>query len=140
MKLGFSVKSIMKRYVLFMWLTNVIFHGLQVVYRIQFRQDSVEDAPYSGRLRSGGTKSINNKIKYIIEKDVRFTVRQLVQMTNLGLASVHFILKKILMVTKISARWICYLLTNEQKRARVQMAKQQLKKYPKYHKKYLIVS
>ena len=35
-------------------------------------------------------------------------------MTNLGLASVHFIPKKILKVTKISARWTPNLLTDEQ--------------------------
>ena len=40
-----------------------------------------------------------------------------------------------LKVTKISARWIPHLLTNEQKRTRVQMAKQLLKKYQKYQKK-----
>ena len=64
----------------------------------------------------------------IIEKDARFTVRQLAQMTNLGLPSIHFILKKILKVTKISARWIPHLLTDEQNRTRVKMAKQLLKK------------
>ena len=53
-------------------------------------------------------------------------------MTNLGLASVHFILKKKNNVSKISARWIPHLLTDEQKRTLVQMAKQLLKKYPKY--------
>ena len=51
------------------------------------------------------TKSNIGKIRSIIEKDARVTLRQLAQMTNLGLASVHFILKKILKVTKISARW-----------------------------------
>lgn len=98
-------------------------------------QESVKDAPYSGRPKSAVTQCNVNKIKSIIAKDARFTVRQLARMTNLGLASVHFILKKILKVSKISARWIPHLLTDEQKRTRVQMAKQLLKKYPKYDKK-----
>ena len=79
-------------------------------------QKSVKDASYSGRLRSAVTKSNINKIKFIIEKDVRFTIRQHKWQT--GLASVHFILKKILKVTKISACWIPHLLTmsrNEQR-------------------------
>ena len=67
-------------------------------------QESVKVIPYSGRPRSAVTKSNIYKIKFIIEKDARFTVRQLAQMTNLGLASVHFILKKIVKVTKISVR------------------------------------
>ena len=45
-------------------------------------QESVKDAPYSERTRSAVTKSNINNIKSIIEKDARFTVRQLAQMTN----------------------------------------------------------
>ena len=45
------------------------------------------------------------------------------------------ILKKILKVAKMSARWIPHLLTEEQKCTRMKMAKQLLKKYPKYQKK-----
>ena len=56
-------------------------------------------------------------------------------MPNLGLASGHVILKKILKVTNTSALWVPHLLTDEQKHTRVQMTKQMLKKYPKYQKK-----
>ena len=56
-------------------------------------------------------------------------------MTSLGLASVHFILKQVLKLTKIGARWIPHLLTDEQKRTRVQKAKQLPRKHPKYQKK-----
>ena len=47
-------------------------------------QESVKDARYLGKPRSAVTKKISNisKIKSIIEKDARFTVRQLAQMTN----------------------------------------------------------
>ena len=62
-------------------------------------QESGKDARYSGRPRSAVIKANINKIKSIVEKDARFTVIQLSQMTNLGLASVHFILKKIVKVT-----------------------------------------
>ena len=56
-------------------------------------------------------------------------------MTNLLLARVHAILKKHLKVRKINARWIPNLLTDEQKKTRVTMAKRLLKMYPKYSKK-----
>ena len=78
-----------------------------------FGQESVKDAPYSGRPRSAVTKSNINKIKSIIEKDEHFPVRQLAKMTNLGFASVHFILKKVFKVRKISAHWSLHLLTDE---------------------------
>ena len=55
------------------------------------------------------------KSKSIIEKDARFTVRQLAQITNLGLAPIRFILKKMLYI-KIRARWNPHLLIDEQKR------------------------
>ena len=81
--------------------------------------ESVKDAPYSERPRAV-TKSDINTIKSINEKDAHFTARQLAQMTNLGLTSVHFILKK--GQGKISARWSPSLLTDKQKRTRVQIA------------------
>ena len=44
--------------------------------------ESVKDAPYSERPRSAVTKFNINKI--IVQKDARFTVRELAPMTNLG--------------------------------------------------------
>ena len=81
-------------------------------------QESVKDTSYSGSPKSAVTKSNINKIISIIKKDAHFTVRQLAQMTNLGLAPVHSLLKKILKVTKVSPRWISHL----QKHTRVQTA------------------
>ena len=104
-KLGLSVKSThdeilvvyedkqMSFSTIYMWFT-----------KFSSGQESVKDIPYSGRSRSAVTKSNINKIKFIIEKDAHFTVRQLAQIINLGLASVHFILKKIVKFTKISVR------------------------------------
>ena len=108
--------------------------SFSTVYRLftKFKsgQESIKDAPYTGRPRSAVTKYNVAKIKSIIEKDARYTVRQLAHMTNLDLASVHFIFNRILKVRKISARWIPHLLSDEQKRTRMQMSKQLLKKFP----------
>ena len=104
-KLGLSVKSIHDEMCVVYGDNRISF---STVYRLfkkfSSAQESVKDAPYSGRSRSSIIKSNINKIKSINEKDARGIVRQLVQMTNLGLASVHFILKTIIKVTKISAR------------------------------------
>ena len=48
---------------------------------------------------------------------------------------VHLILKKHLKVRKISARWVPHLLTDEQKRQWVKVAKKLLQMFPKYDKK-----
>ena len=66
--------------------------------KLRSGQESFKDAPYSRTPRCAVTKSNINKI--IIEKDAHFTVRQLAQMANLGVAFVHFILKKILKVRR----------------------------------------
>jgi histone-lysine N-methyltransferase SETMAR len=54
---------------------------------------------------------------------------------GLSLSTVHFILKKHLKVRQISARWMPHLLTDEQKRQRVKVAKKLLQMFPKYDKK-----
>ena len=100
-KLRFSVKNIHDK-------ICVVYGDKQMSFSTVYRwftkfsssQESVKDAPYLGRPKSAITKSNINKIKSIIKKDARLNVRQLAQMTNFSLASVLFILKKILKVTR----------------------------------------
>ena len=66
-----------------------------------------------------GRPSCNNndhdkKIRNLLKKDARFTVRQLAWFTNMSLS--HDNLKKHLKLKKLNARWIPHLLTKEQKR------------------------
>ena len=82
-----------------------------------------KNAPKSGRPKSASRKEIISKIKEIIEGDARFTVRDIAQKVGISLSTVHLILKKHLKVRKISARWVPHLLTDEQKRQRVKVAK-----------------
>ena len=89
----------------------------------------------SGRPKSASRKEIVSKIKEIIEGDARFTVRDIARKVGISLSMVHLILKKHLRVRKISARWVPHLLTDEQKRQRVKVAKKLLQMFPKYDKK-----
>ena len=91
--------------------------------------------PKSGRPKSVSRKEIIYKIKEIIEGDARFTVRDIARKVGISLSTVHLILKKHLKVRKISARWVPHLLTDEQKRQRVKVAKKLLQMFPKYDKK-----
>ena len=96
---------------------------------------SIKNAPKSGRPKSASRKEIVSKIKEIIEGDARFTVRDIARKVGISLSTVHLILKKHLKVRKISARWVPHLLTDEQKRQRVKVAKKLLRMFPKYDKK-----
>ena len=97
--------------------------------------ESIKNAPKSGRPKSASRKEIVSKIKEIIEGDARFTVCDIARKVGISLSTVHLILKKHLKVRKISARWVPHLLTDEQKRQRVKMAKKLLQMFPKYDKK-----
>ena len=97
--------------------------------------ESIKNAPKSGRPKSASRKVIVSKIKEIIEGDARFTVRDIARKVSISLSTVHLILKKHLKGRKISARWVPHLLTNEQKRQRVKVAKKLLQMFPKYDKK-----
>ena len=104
-----------------------------MVYKIQFRNQS--QMPLIQEDLGMQLQRVTLISSRPVDKDVRFTDRHLAQVTNLGLASGYFIVKKMLKVTKISVRWILHLLIDEQKLIRVQMAKQLLKKYQTYQKK-----
>ena len=95
--------------------------------------ESIKNAPKSGRPKSASRKEIVSKIKEIIEGVARFTVRDIARKVGISLSTVH--IKKHLKVRKISARWVPHLLTDEQKRQRVKMAKTLLQMFPKYDKK-----
>ena len=97
--------------------------------------ESIKNAPKSGRPKSASRIEIVSKIKEIIEGDARFTVHDIARKVGISLSMVHLILKKHLKVRKISARWVSHLLTDEQKRQRVKVAKKLLQMFPEYDKK-----
>ena len=100
--------------------------------------ESIKNASKSSRPKSASRKEIVSKIKEIIEGDARFTVRDIARKVGISLSTVHLILKKYLKVRKISARWVSHLLTDEQKRQRVKVAKKLLQMFPKYDKKQFV--
>ena len=102
--------------------------------------ESIKNAPKSGRPKSASRKEIVSKIKEIIEGDARFTVRDIARKVDISLSTVHLILKKHLKIRKISARWEPHLLTDEQMRQRVKVAKKLLQMFPKYDKKQFAMS
>ena len=61
--------------------------------------------------------------------DVIFTVRDIARKVGISLSTVHLILKKHLKVRKLFARCAPHLLTDEQNRQRVKLAKKMLQMF-----------
>lgn len=57
----------------------------------------------------------NQGKRFKIESSCRYTIRNIVKTVVKSLSRVHFILKPILKVQKISARWIPQILTDDKK-------------------------
>ena len=91
---------------------------------------SVKDATESERLVTAIGGPNVSKVRQIIERDGRYTIRDIAKAVGISLSREHFILKRVLKVRKISARLIPRLLTDEQNRVRVQTAKRLLKTFP----------
>ena len=95
--------------------------------------DSVKDAPHARRPKSATSPKMVEKVKQMVSKDARFTTRHIAQSVGISVGAAHTILRRNLKMRRISARWIPHLLTKEQKVARVRIAKQLLKQFPKYN-------
>ena len=84
---------------------------------IWFRPE-VENTPKSGRPKLANAKENVAKIKVLIEKDTRYTVRDIARMVGLSLSSVQFVLKQHQQqqknVRKIIAMWVFHLLIYDQ--------------------------
>ena len=95
----------------------------------------IKNATKSGRPKFASRKEIVSKIKEIIEGDTRFTVRDIARKVGISLSTVHLILKKHLKVRKIFAKWVPHLVTDEQNRQRVKVAKKLLQIFQTCDKK-----
>ena len=91
--------------------------------------ESNKNAPKSGRPKFASPKEIVSKIKEIIEGDARFTACVIARKVGISLSTFQLILKKHLKVLKIFARWVPHLLTDEQNRQRVKVAKKLLQMF-----------
>ena len=93
--------------------------------------ESLEDNPRTSRKVSKIIKTAEVTFKKIkINTDTSYTIPELVNATGISISKVHFILKKRLHARKISARLIPPLLSDDQKRAHVTMAKKNYVDFP----------
>lgn len=108
------------------------------VFRLHktFRDDpnvEVEDKPRSGRPKS----SMADEIKELLDHDRRLTVREIASKVDLGVATVHSIIKEELGMKKVCARWIPRLLTDDQKQQRIDNSEMCLGRYRRQGNRFL---
>jgi histone-lysine N-methyltransferase SETMAR len=94
-------------------------------------RESIENDHRVGRLASVLTEKNVATVKTLIEEDARYTVQEIEELSGIHSSSVLKILHERLGLCKICARWVPYLLTDEQKQSRVRLASQVIQKYDK---------
>ena len=95
--------------------------------------DSVEDVPHARRPKTATLQKIVEKVTNLVATNAKFTTRHIAKCVGISAGAAHTIPTGALKMRRISARWIPHLLTKEQKLARVRIAKQLLKQFPKYN-------
>lgn len=90
---------------------------------------STEDEHREGRPTSSLTEENVKKIEDIVLADRRVTVRHLAEVTGISYGSVQNILTSKMNMKKVSARWVPRMLTDEQKKKRVDLSRANLAKF-----------
>ena len=91
--------------------------------------DSVEDASHARRPKTATSQKIVEKVTNLVATDARFTSRHIANCVGISAVAAHKILRRDLKMRRI----IPHLVTTEQIHARVKIAKQLLKQFPKYN-------
>lgn len=90
---------------------------------------SLKDEPREGRPISAVTPENIDAVQKMIEEDRHVTYFEIEAYLSISAPSIHTILHDKLAVRKLCARWIPHLLTDDQKKARVDWCKEMLQKY-----------
>lgn len=99
-------------------------------------RESIEDDKGRGRKTSMTATSVG-AVKDVIDRDRRYTVRDVCDITGLTRGTVHRILTDNLNMRKLSSRWVPRLLTSEHKEKRVAASRKFLAQYYKDGDDYL---
>ncbi len=85
-----------------------------------------KDTPHTGRPHSTRTNRNIDKVRQLLDADKQSSIRDIADKLNLKKSSVHNILKKDLQLSKLAPKMIPKILTEEQKRFRVQLCEMNL--------------
>ena len=90
------------------------------------------DLPRAGRPVTVTTSSLIEEVKTNIENDRRITLEELCDITGVGYGTVQRLVKETLGMTRVSARWVPRILTEEQMAERVRCSEWFLKQYRRH--------
>lgn len=90
---------------------------------------SLNDDERPGRPVSRKSLFAVDQVSQMLEKDRRYTLRELAAVTDLSVWRIHQILHKDLGMRKVCARWIPRILTDEKKQRRVELATDFLRQF-----------
>ena len=85
-------------------------------------RDSFENEQQPRPTATVTTDEIIDKIKNLVVADRRLKIREIAAEVGISTERVHFVLHEKLGMTKVCARWVPRLLTNEQKQNRAQLS------------------
>lgn len=98
---------------------------------LQFKRGEFEldDDPRPGRPAEVQVPENITRVEKAIREDRRITYRQLEELLNIPISSLHNIVKKHLNVKKLCTLWVPHTLSEHQKQQRVQWAQSMVKKF-----------
>ena len=99
-------------------------------------RESLEDDVRSGRPKKIAT-SIQEKVTALLDDDRRLTVRELSESVDASLNTVHRVIADELKMSKVSARWVPRLLTDDDKLRRLSASQEFVKRYRKEGETFL---
>lgn len=97
--------------------------------RFQDGWDTVEEAARPGRPATAVNSENIDRVHRAVDADRRVTVRELAETVGLSTRAVHAILTAELGMSRVVARWVPRLLTNDQQLERVRVCRQLLHAY-----------
>ena len=99
------------------------------VRRFKEGKSDFKDEPRPGWPLSAVSEKEIDIVKTAIEENARYSVEEIGDLYSINSSAVFYILKEVLKLRKVCARWIPHLWKNEQKGGRVEKASQLLAKY-----------
>jgi len=89
----------------------------------------IEDNPRSGRPVTGPTEENIQEVRSLIEQDPHSTYDDIEAETSLSRGTIETIIHQYLELRKITSRWVPHQLTPDQKQERVNICKENLKRF-----------
>ena len=99
-------------------------------------RESLEEDVRSGRPKKIST-SIQEKVTALLDDDRRLTVCELSENVDASLNTVHIVIADELKMSKVSARWVPRLLTDDDKLRRLSASQEFVKRYRKEGETFL---